>query len=289
MSHTLSAALFSAIISLVAHRRGSLSTSGVAGAVLVGTLTFGFGGWSWGLLLGIFFVSSSLLSHYKEGEKRAAAEKFDKSHRRDLAQALANGGAGALAALLSTLLPAPIWFPFFTGVMATVNADTWATELGTLSRQPPRLITTGRIVEVGTSGGVSLLGTAVSLAGGLLIGFVAALARRKEAARPLILAAAVAGLVGSLFDSLLGATVQQIYYCDHCAKETERKLHKCGCTTRPLRGWSWLNNDLVNLLASLVGGLVAVVLWRYLAGSAPSRSGRKGSRGPKGNRQESAT
>lgn len=274
MPHALvPAALFSALISFVAYRRGSLSTSGVAGAVLVGTLTFGFGGWNWGLLLAVFFVSSSLLSHYKESEKRAAAEKFDKTHRRDLAQAFANGGAGAIAALLNVVLPAPLWFPFFTGVMATVNADTWATELGTLSRQPPRLITTGRIVEVGTSGGVSVLGTAVSLVGGLVIGLVGALTQRKKGAGPLIFAAAVAGLVGSLFDSLLGATVQQIYYCDHCAKETERKVHKCGYATRSLRGWSWLNNDLVNLLASLVGGLVAVIIWRTLQRPPASNSG----------------
>lgn len=268
----LPATLFSGFISLVAYRRGSLSISGVAGAILIGALTFGFGGWSWGLLLGVFFVSSSLLSHYKESEKRAAAEKFDKTHRRDLAQALANGGTGAVAALFSVLIPAPVWFPFFTGVIATVNADTWATELGTLSRRPPRLITTGKIVEVGTSGGISLLGTIVSLAGGLVIGLFAALSNRKEGAGQLVLAAAVAGLVGSLFDSLLGATVQQIYYCDNCGKETERKRHKCGSTTRPLRGWAWLNNDLVNLLASLVGGLIAVLIWQLLRRST-TRSG----------------
>jgi uncharacterized membrane protein len=142
--------------------------------------------------------------------------------------------------------------------MATVTADTWATELGTLSKQPPRLLTTGRIVEVGTSGGVSLLGTAVSLAGGLLIGLAAALLTAAPLLAPI---GAMAGLVGSLFDSLLGATVQQIYYCDHCGKETERKVHKCGHPTRPLRGLPWLHNDLVNLLSSVVGGVVAAILW----------------------------
>jgi uncharacterized protein (TIGR00297 family) len=248
----------------VSYRRGSLSLSGVAGALLVGTLTFGLGGWVWGVLLGIFFVSSSLLSHFKEAEKKIAAEKFDKGHRRDLGQALANGGLGAFVALLSVVVPSPIWFPYFIGVIATVTADTWATELGTLSRRPPRLLTTGRVVAVGTSGGVSRLGTFVSLLGGLLIGLTAGVLERKQ--RPLVtaLAGAAGGLVGSLFDSLLGATVQQIYYCDYCHKDTEREVHKCGNVTRPLRGWSWLNNDLVNLFASFVGGLVAVGLWQLL-------------------------
>lgn len=72
------------------------------------------------------------------------------------------------------------------------------------------------------------------------------------------------GLAGSVIDSLLGATIQQIYYCDNCQKDTERKVHKCGHDTRPLRGWSWLNNDLVNLLASAAGGIVALVIWQML-------------------------
>jgi uncharacterized protein (TIGR00297 family) len=246
----------------LAYWRGSLTESGVVGALLVGTLTFGLGGWVWGVLLGVFFVSSSALSHFKENEKRAAAEKFDKGHRRDFGQAMANGGLGALVAVASVVRPSPLWFALFVGVMATVTADTWATELGTLSKRPPRLITTGQIVEVGSSGGVSGLGTAVSLAGGLLIGLTAALLTGQFS---LALLGGLGGLAGSLFDSLLGATVQQIFYCDVCQKETEKKVHKCGHHTRPVRGWAWLNNDLVNLIASVVGGCTAVVLWLVIA------------------------
>ena len=252
--------LISLIIAALAFWRGSLSPSGLFGALLVGTFTFGFGGWVWGVLLGIFFVTSSLLSHFKESAKQEAAEKFDKGHSRDIGQALANGGLGALLALLNVAAPSPLWFPFFIGVMATVNADTWATELGTLSRRPPRLITTGQVVAVGTSGGISPLGTLVSLAGGALIGGIAGILRPQLPFLPALFLGGVAGLAGSLFDSLLGATVQQIYYCDVCQKDTERKIHKCGHPTRPWRGWSWLNNDLVNLFASVAGGLVAVGL-----------------------------
>lgn len=264
MIQLISGILLSILISGVGYRRGALSRSGVAGALVVGTFTFGLGGPLWGLLLGIFFVSSSLLSHFKQQEKQEAAEKFDKGHRRDFGQAMANGGLGAFLALLSVALPSPIWFPLFLGVVATVTADTWATELGTLSRRPPRLITNGRAVAVGTSGAISPLGTVVSGAAGLLVGLAAALFRRQEQARTLALMGLFGGLAGSLFDSLLGATVQRIYYCDRCQKDTERRVHKCGTETRPLRGWNWLNNDMVNLVASVAGGLVALVLWRLL-------------------------
>ena len=260
--------LLSSVIATGAYWRRSLAASGALTALLVGTLTFGFGGWLWGILLGVFFVSSSALSHFREAEKLAVAtEKFDKGHRRDWGQVLANGGVGALMALASAIWPSPLWFYGFVGVMATVTADTWATELGTLSKQPPRLVTTGRRVDVGTSGGVSPLGTAVSLAGGLFIGLTAGILGPLTGQNSLLSALAgggIGGVIGSLFDSLLGATVQQIYYCDVCQKETEKRLHKCGHETRPLRGWSWLNNDLVNLISSLVGGGTAVMLWMLL-------------------------
>lgn len=252
----------SVIIVALAYWRGSLSESGALGALLVGTVTFGLGGWQWGILLGVFFVSSSLLSHFKESEKRATAEKFEKGHRRDAGQVIANGGLGTAIALLSafvpqTAVPNALWFFLFLGVMATVTADTWATELGTLSKNPPRLITTGKVVEVGTSGGVSLLGTAVSLVGGLLIGVTAGLITDYSLAATAV-AGALGGLAGSLFDSLLGATVQLIYWSSARQKETEKKVEKDGTPNTPLRGWRWMNNDMVNLISSLVGGLTAV-------------------------------
>ncbi|MFO7662157.1 MAG: DUF92 domain-containing protein [Chloroflexota bacterium] len=265
----------SGIIAALAYRRGSLSPSGALGALVVGTLVFGLGGWIWGVVLAVFFISASALSHFKEREKAAVAEKFEKGHRRDIGQVMANGGLGALFAVLSaivpeTAIPRELWFYLFIGVMATVTADTWATELGTLSKTPPRLITNGQTVEVGTSGGVSPLGTGVSLLGGLLIGLTAgvlgAVAGLLAWHSILIigLIGAAAGAAGSLIDSLMGATIQQIYYCDTCQKETERQVHRCGTTTRPLRGWSWTNNDLVNLISSLGGGLVAAVLGGWL-------------------------
>ncbi|MBS1253049.1 MAG: hypothetical protein MAG451_02094 [Anaerolineales bacterium] len=258
----------SAVIGGLGYRSESLSSGGVLGAVAIGTIIFGAGGWVWGILLIVFFASSSLLSRYREDEKAGLSDKFAKVGRRDLSQALANGGWGAILALAFGLWQSPILFVAFTGAMATVNADTWATELGVLSRRPPRCITTGDRVPPGTSGAISLLGTAAALAGALLIGLSA------EALQLLAsdgvaqwtawvpLATGLGGLTGTFFDSLLGASFQQVYWCDECHKETERSTHSCGTRSRPLRGWSWLDNDAVNFLSSMVGsGITASLVW----------------------------
>jgi len=268
--------VLSALIGGLGYWRRALSTSGLLGAILVGTVTFGLGGWVWGLLLITFFVSSSWLSHYREADKQAITDSFAKGGRRDLGQALANGGLGALLAVAFALRPNPLFFAAFLGVIGSVNADTWATELGVLSRMSPRLITSGQEVPAGTSGGVTGLGVWASLAGALLIGAVAtALTQAISLLRgngwqvnavsyPLL--AVIGGMAGSLFDSLLGATVQGIYFCDYCEKQTERRIHRCGRSTRSVRGWKWLNNDVVNLAASAAGGftaaLLALLVWR---------------------------
>lgn len=233
--------------------------------MLSGTIIFGLGGWEWGVLLLTFFISSSLLSHYREQDKAGLAEKFAKGHRRDLGQALANAGVAMVLAAAHPFWPHPLLYVACAGAMAAVNADTWATEIGVLSRRPPRLITTLRPVEVGSSGGVSGLGLAVGAAGALLIGLtggasVLLVGSGARLAAAVLLGAVGGGVGGSLFDSLLGATLQTIYWCDRCGKETERRVHRCGATTRQVRGLSWLDNDLVNLAASLAGAAIAAGL-----------------------------
>jgi uncharacterized protein (TIGR00297 family) len=268
--------ILSTLMAGLGYWRKALTISGAIGAILVGTLIFGFGGWVWGFLLITFFVSSSWLSHYRRADKELVAEKFAKGSRRDLGQALANGGLAAVLALVHTQYPDPLVFAAFLGVMSTVNADTWATELGVLSRIPPRLITSGQEVAPGTSGGVTRLGTWSAIAGALLIGAVATALTQIGAlingsgwslsaiAYPLL--AVAGGVTGSFVDSLLGATVQGIYYCERCDKETESAIHHCGQAAHPLRGWGWLNNDMVNFLSSMVGGAMATslawLLWR---------------------------
>lgn len=260
----LAGLVLSTLIGGLAYWRGSLSASGWLGAILTGTLTFGFGGWAWGGTLIAFFVSSSTLSHFRQAQKqRIAGEKFEKGGRRDLLQTLANGGIGAALALIYGLAgEPPALLACFCGVMATVTADTWATELGVLSPAPPRLVTNLRVVPPGTSGGISAYGLAASAGGALLIGAAACvlvLAERGAWMPILIPAAGLAGLAGSLSDSLIGATVQAIYI-DPASGETERASDRAGTRYALLRGWRWMHNDLVNLLSSLAGGAVAVAI-----------------------------
>ncbi|HEY6411054.1 MAG TPA: DUF92 domain-containing protein [Ktedonobacteraceae bacterium] len=259
--------LFSTAISLLAYRRRSLSRSGIAGAIVTGTTTFGMGGWSWGLSLIFFFVSSSIFSHFRARDKaKTAADKFSKGARRDLAQVSANGGVATLLALSYAFAPTrflrSICLAGYTGALATATADTWATELGVLSPQQPRLITTGEPVSPGTSGGITPGGTAAAVGGALAQGTVFWLllrCQRSLASLPLI--ALGSGLIGSLVDSYLGATIQAMYLCPTCQKETERRIHSCGTKTQALRGKAWFNNDAVNFVATLCGALFAMIFY----------------------------
>jgi uncharacterized protein (TIGR00297 family) len=159
-----------------------------------------------------------------------------------------------------------IWVAF-AACLAAVNADTWATELGVLSPRPPRMVTNlSKEVEKGTSGGVSLIGTLAALGGSALIGVLAAVlggpaSTQQPTAWTMGVAITLAGLFGSLFDSFLGGTVQAIYHCPACDKETERHpLHTCGTATMLKRGWPWLDNDFVNLGCAVFGVVIALLL-----------------------------
>ncbi len=257
------------LIAFLAWRTGSLSKSGAWGAMLTGGLIFGLGGLRWAILLLLFFISSSALTRAFSQRKASLAEKFSKGGQRDWGQVMANGGLGALLAIGYAIPPHHEWLWLaFAGAMAAVNADTWSTELGVLSQISPRMITTGAKVERGASGGVTLAGILASLGGAALIGIAAVLTSEHDgwvSSLAILGIIILGGLVGSLFDSLLGATVQAIYWCPTCNKETERHpMHTCGSPTSQVRGLSWFNNDVVNLACSLMGAIVAAGLYWLL-------------------------
>lgn len=227
----------------------------------------------------LFFVSSTLLSKFHARAKAEVNEKFQKGSQRDVGQVLANGGWAALLAIGYWYAQqtnagdrtVTLFFVALVGALATVTADTWATEIGVLSQDLPRLLTTGRAVPAGTSGGITALGTVVAFTGALLIGALGSL-RQFHLIYPEVLGGVpsldlqatfllwlpfvsffaflggIGGLAGALFDSFLGATVQAMYFAEYDERQTERETDSQGKPTRLIRGWRWLDNDWVNFL-----------------------------------------
>ncbi len=261
--------MLSLLIGGLGYWRRSLTPGGWLGAILIGTATAGLGGWNWGILVVVFFVTSSALSQWRRAAKeRQIGGNVAKSGQRDLLQTLANGGVPAALAVCYAVEPSPAVFAAALGAIATATADTWATEIGTLSTAPPRLITSGRRVPAGTSGGISLLGLLATACGSLLIGtvgFVAELLIVLVSAGWIVPAAFVGGVSGAMADSAMGATIQRVNRCPRCAVDTERDVHSCGTPTEHLRGLVWLDNDWVNFLSALVGAAASTLTWAFVA------------------------
>ncbi len=201
-----------------------LSRSGAIAALAVGGATAWGTGWRGLVLLLAFFISGSLLT--RGGGRRTAR------------QVLANGGVAALAALAGS-------WSAFAGALAAATADTWATEIGAFSPTPPRMITSGVPVLRGASGGITPLGTAGGVLGAVVIGALASMLGPHEVRLATVVA--VAGVMGMLVDSFLGATVQGSFGDE---------------PVQPTRGYAWLDNDAVNLAATLAGAGVAAAGWR---------------------------
>lgn len=260
------------LVSILAYRGRALSRSGALAATILGTIIFGLGGISWAILLLTFFISSSLLSRLFHLQKTSLGEKFSKGSQRDYGQVLANGGIAGLLVLLHLFFPLSdgVWVAY-SASLAAVNADTWATELGVLNHTPPRLITSFRQVERGTSGGISWMGTTASLFGAILVGFLAVIFWQGNnpitpgQASIYIILISLAGFMGSLIDSLLGATLQSIYYCPVCQVETEHNpYHTCGSLTTHKHGLKFLDNDGVNIICALTAALLGFVVSLFI-------------------------
>ena len=249
--------LLASLAAIVAVRARALTREGGVAAVVVGTICVA-AGWGWAALLAVFFVTSSALSRLREAARARRTESVvAKGGARDAAQVLANGGIFALAALLSLLFPWPGWLPLGAGAIAASTADTWSSEVGTLSPTPPLLVTSWKRVPAGTSGAVTPLGLGAAIGGALLIALVVWLLRWPP---NVALAALVAGIAGALADSFVGALWQARRRCPRCARNTERKVHTCGTTTELAGGISWLDNDGVNFLSGAAGALVALLV-----------------------------
>mmetsp|Transcript_27474 Transcript_27474/g.89683 ORF Transcript_27474/g.89683 Transcript_27474/m.89683 type:complete len:289 (-) Transcript_27474:125-991(-) len=260
-------------------KRGSLQRDGAAAAFVVGLLSFSCS-IRCGVTLLFFYKSGSMLTRVGADVKRKVEEGYAAEGQRGAAQVLACSAVGVAAAVLRRALvgpDAPLDFSdlasagnrltlAYVSFFACCAGDTWASELGVLSASPPRIITQPwRTAPAGTNGGVSVLGTLASAAGGACIGACHAACLLPPSGREalgLVWAGLVGGVGGSLLDSLLGATVQATYYDEASRMVVGRPTPKA----RRVAGLPLLSNEMVNFVSTAAAAVAAASAPRLLLG-----------------------
>lgn len=242
---------------IVSWRVGFLAPSGAVALLLLASVIFGFGGWAWTVPILTFFILSSILSRVGRRVKARYDQVFEKGSRRDAYQVLANGGIPGALMILHMFTGAEMHYIYYLAALAAATADTWATEIGTMAGQRPRLITSMQPVEPGRSGGITPIGLLGAALGAIVL-TASGMPFLPAGTQFLPVGAVIvaAGFAASLVDSAMGATVQVQYRCRSCAAITERAVH-CDGTTEIASGFAWINNDAVNFISIIVAPLAA--------------------------------
>ncbi|XP_063783527.1 transmembrane protein 19 [Pseudophryne corroboree] len=271
--------LFSVIAPLIIVYNGikkkSLDSSGALGGLLVGFLLT-VANYSFFSALLMFFFTSSKLTKWKGEIKKQFDSEYKEGGQRNWVQVFCNGGLPAELALLYMVEKGPgeiaidfskeytaSWMCLsLLGALSCSAGDTWASEIApVLSNQSPRLITTWKKVPVGTNGGITFVGLIASLLGGLCVGaayyfsqlvFVSDL-ETAAPQWPIILYGSVAGLLGSVLDSYIGAIMQYTGYDERTGKVVNHPTPEA----KLVSGKPILDNNAVNLFSSI---LIALLL-----------------------------
>ncbi len=240
----------SLIIAYIAFFGNWVTLDGMKSAVVLGTITFGFGGLWLSVALLLFFISGSLITRRNELLLDPDSNGTGGS-RRDGFQVWANGFWVAVFALCWFLFSAQAFLLAAYAVIATAAADTWSTELGSHKKDRTRLITTFKKVAPGTDGGVSLKGTVASVAGSALIASI--LIFELHNISPALLAVVfAAGFIGALADSILGAVIQTRPVLDAGSEPKEIPTDTA-------------TNCLVNWISTGIGGVIALITIQILS------------------------
>lgn len=241
------------VVVLLALWRKWLTISGLAGAFVLGFIVLYLGGFSSFLILLFFFISSSVLSKIK----RAVNKKEKKGNKRDLEQVLANG----IPCLIGLFLTRRTFFLRigligFSSSLAEATADTWSGVFGIMSKKEPVSIVTFTKVPRGLSGGITILGLLSGLLGSFLVASLHSLIFSASIRDILIIASS--GFLGSVIDSLLGATVQE-HFRDSSGLLTEKEEEN-GIKYERVRGIPGFNNDSVNFFSGILSLSLSLLL-----------------------------
>ncbi|KAI8150025.1 integral membrane protein DUF92-domain-containing protein [Fennellomyces sp. T-0311] len=276
MPNYLLALALSTLLVIHSRRKKSLSPNGAAGAFVLGMATFTSSYAYFAVVLLTFFLASSKLTKFKAERKRLLEADYDKASERTLIQVACNGlTGGVLVALFQVFYEAKLacfdqdrnsimLFWAYMGHYACCAGDTWASELGILNRSWPISIIHFKKVPPGTNGGVSPLGLGASLAGGAAVGLAGAITLVVQ--QPchglpweIVLLGGLAGLGGSLIDSVLGATVQRTLY-----SEKRKMVVDDEKDSELISGWDILDNHQVNFVSSVLTSAICGAAAYYL-------------------------
>ncbi|MEX2117580.1 MAG: DUF92 domain-containing protein [Bacteroidota bacterium] len=243
---------FGIFIAVASLKAGLLTSSGSVATFLLAVVVFGIGGWQWTIPLVTFFVLSNLLSRTGSARKAELQTARERIEGRDHQQVFANGGIGGILALVSYWYPELNLYPVFVGSVAAVTADTWGTELGLLARGRTVRLSDWKSVTPGSNGGVSFVGFMAGLCGSAVIAASSSVWLDSGLLAWILLA----GIAGSIVDSILGGTLQADFRCPVCGILTSQRVH---CNNQPtvlMSGFAWLNNDGVNWVCAFTGAAV---------------------------------
>ena len=252
----------SGIIAGISMRLKFLSTSGSIATFILASLIFGFGGVKWSVPIMAFFILSSILSKLRKKNNEKIELFFEKTGVRDQYQVFANGGLGGIFVLMAMFSNEQFFYYLYLSSLAAVCADTWATEIGTYKRAKTYNVLTFKPIEQGRSGGISIPGTIAGVFGAFVI-CLSGIYWIQENVVIISLFIVFAGVVGSLVDSVIGATIQLQYLCINCEKITERRKH-CGTDTVYYKGVEFINNDVVNFFAAVAAVLIILSFQNFL-------------------------
>lgn len=244
----------------LAYFKHSLNQSGFIAATFFGTVIYVFGGiLVWGTLIA-FFVSSSLITKLSENK--------DKKHTegRNYVQVIANSLVATTFSVLFYFFKAEIFLLAAIVAISTSNSDTWASEIGSMSKGKTFYILNFKVAPKGVSGAISGLGTLASFIGALFIGiiFLSLYAITKSITFSQILyfgfVITSCGFLGNLIDSYLGALIQAKYRGIHTGTITENRWlpnEKVVLAS----GLALITNDMVNVLSALFASILTVIFF----------------------------
>ncbi|XP_052777177.1 transmembrane protein 19-like [Mya arenaria] len=276
------------LISQWSLRRQSLDISGAVAACVVGfIMTISNLGFFSALLS--FFIAGSKVTKFRAQQKKSIEEDFKEGGQRNWIQVFCNGGIAAQLAFLYLLEVGcteklidferyyiASWLSIAVmGSLCCSCGDTFSSEIGSVfgKSKTAWLITTFQSVPKGTNGGISVIGTLASFVGGAVVSVAFYLTLVLVANEdyltssppqwPLIFVGGMCGLLGSIIDSFLGATLQYSGY----DKSSGRIVNKPGPSVEHICGTVFLDNHSVNLVASLSTALlaprIAFMVWTH--------------------------